>query len=244
MTRISYLLVGVLFVLAIGVIGFVIGATIGGRCCVPAGSRLAGGAIVFGYGPLGSIVTAVIAILLARALPSKHPVAATLIVRVVGGVFAGVMAKVYVDLRTEMREHMTQAYASMLKFRVALVLNQPGIPGPRSNAFDWGQKQYKLSVNNQRCVVELQPEDAAKIRGALREVEGFVYRDLSPCVGMSGSLNQVLDMYIPEVNGESSKAKLENIGACLGKYPDLGVPVNIATYIFKRSEIPAECPVK
>ena len=84
MTRISHLLVGALFVLAIGVIGFVIRATIGGRCCVPAGSGLAGGAIVFGYGLLGSIVTAVIAVLVARALPPKHLVTTTLIVGVVG----------------------------------------------------------------------------------------------------------------------------------------------------------------
>ena len=118
MTRISNLLVGALFVRAIGVIGFVIGATIGGRCCVPAGSGLAGGAIVCGYGLLGGIVTAVIAVLVARALPSKHLVTITLIV---GGVFAGVMVKVYVDSRTEMREHMAQGYAGMLKFPVALV---------------------------------------------------------------------------------------------------------------------------
>ncbi len=51
-------------------------------------------------------------------------------------------------------------------------------------------------------------------------------------------------MCIPEANGEISKAKLELTVACLGKYPDLGVPMNIATDIFKRSEIPAQCPIK
>ena len=185
MTRISHLLVGVLFVLAIGVIGFVIGATIGGRCCVPAGSELAGGAIVFGYGPLGSIVTAVIAILVARALPSKHPVAATLIVCVVGGVFAGVMARVYVDSRTEMREHMTQAYAGMLKFRVALVPNQSGIPGPLRALLSTGARnntscRSTTSAALSSCNLRMQRRSAEHF-GKLRASSTEIHRPVQGC---------------------------------------------------------------
>lgn len=243
MKKTSRLLTALLFVSASATIGFAAGMYIGGTCCLPADSGLAGGAIVVGYGVLGAGITAVLAALIARSLPSPQLVAATLVLGVTGGVIAGVLLKVYLDSRAETQEHLQQAYAGMLKFRVALIPKAEGPPQPfRSIAFDWGQKRFKVSINNRRCVIELQPEDAATMLRALREVEGIVFANPTPCAGSPGSVQQVLDMYIPEGNGEVSKAQLQITGACLEHYPALGAPMTIAAEIFKRSEIPAQCP--
>ena len=242
MKKTPLLLVGLLFVLAIAVIGFVLGTYIGGTCCLPADSGLAGGAIVVGYGVLGSGIAAVVAALVAKALPPDRLVGITLVVGVVGGIFAGMLLKVYLDSRAQMDAHMQQAYAGMLKFRVALIPKSPAAAQPfRSIAFDWGRKQFKVTVNNQRCEVELQPEDAALMLGALRDVEGVVYRDPAPCADTAGDVQQLLDMYIPEASGDISKAKLSLTTGCLQKYPLLGEPMKIASDIFKRSDIPAQC---
>lgn len=243
MNRLSRFLTSVLFVAAIAVIGFTAGLYIGGTCCVPDNSGLAGGAIVVGYGVLGGGIALLLAILLARALTSQQLVAATLVLGVIGGVLAGVILKVYLDSRAETEAHMQQAYAGMLKFRVALVPKADGPPQPfRSIAFDWGQKQFKVRLDDRRCAVELQPEDAAAMLGALRDVEGIVFKDPAPCAGTSGSVHHILDMYIPEASGEISKAKIGVTGACLQKYPALGKPMELAGDIVARSDIPEKCP--
>lgn len=71
----SKILPGTALVVMACFVGFVVGAFIGGLL-VPAGSGLAGGAIVFGYGVGGFLVALVLGIVLAVKLPRPHLVRA------------------------------------------------------------------------------------------------------------------------------------------------------------------------
>ena len=61
---------GRVFVLSIAIIGLVLGKSIGGRCCTPADSGLAVGAIVFGYGIVGRVFCTAIAVAVVIKLPA------------------------------------------------------------------------------------------------------------------------------------------------------------------------------
>ena len=242
MKRHSKILVGVLFVLSIAIIGFVLGIYIGGSCCVPKNSGLAGGAIVVGYGVVGAGVAAVVATVVARYLPADRLVAVTLLTGVVGGVFGGVILKVILDSRAETEAFLQDAYANMLKFRVELVPQPAARPFAFEKiSFDWAEQAFTATVDGRSCTAPLAGEDGALMLRALREVEGVVYRSPSPCDGTEGELLQTLDMYIPEATGKPSVADLSITRTCLDKHPSLGEPLAVATDIFERSDLSADC---
>ena len=242
MKRLSKILAGLLFVLSVAVIGFVLGAYIGGSCCVPAGSGLAGGAIVLGYGVIGAIIAALAAVVVARYLPAEKLVAITLVTAVVGGVLGGVILKIYLDSRAETEAFMQDAYANMLKFRVELVPHEENPARPFEKiSFDWGAQVFTATVDGRSCTVPIAGEDGALMLGALRDVEGVVYNDPFPCAGTLGEARQTLDMYIPEATGQPSVAQLALTAACLEDYPALGKPMAVAIDIFKRSDLPPDC---
>jgi hypothetical protein len=129
MKKLSRILVGLLFVLSVAIIGFVVGMYIGGTCCVPENSGLAGGAIVIGYGLMGAAIAALVALGIARYLPAERLAVVTLITGVVGGVLGGSILKVYLDSRAETEAFMQDAYANLLKFRVELAPQSGNCPG-------------------------------------------------------------------------------------------------------------------
>jgi len=242
MKRFSRVLIGLLFVLSVAVTGFVLGVYTGGSCCVPDGSGLAGGAIVVGYGFIGAAIATAAAIGVARYLPADRLVAVTLVTGVIGGVFGGVMLKIYLDFRAETEAYLQDAYANLLKFRVELV-PQPGsaaIPFEKIS-FDWGAQAFTATVDGRSCTVPVAGEDGILMLGALREVEGVTYKNPFPCAGTLGETRQTLDMYIPEATGQPSEAKIAITVACLEEYPALGQPMAAAIDIFERSKRPAEC---
>jgi hypothetical protein len=108
-------------------------------------------------------------------------------------------------------------------------------------SFDWSTQNFTATVNGRSCTVPVAGEDGVLMLGALREVEGVVYKDPFPCAGTLGEVLQELDMYIPEATGQPSVAQLAITEACLENYPALGQPMAAAIDIFERSELPADC---
>lgn len=231
-----------MFVLALAVIGFVLGAYIGSSCCVPAGAGLAGGAMVVGYGVIGSMVAVIVAVVIARKLPARQLRIVTLVTGVIGGVFAAILIKIYLDSRAATAEFMQQSYATMLKFRVELSIADNNAAYPfDSIEMDWRTRSVAAVVSGQSCSSDLAGADAAKMLGALRGVEGVVYRDPAPCAGKPGAVQQTLNMHIAEATGQPSTADLALTAACLEAHPELAQPAAVAADIFARVEWPASC---
>lgn len=240
-------LYGLILVLAFAVIGFVLGVYIGGSCCVSSGAGLAGGAIVVGYGLMGSVAASIGAVLTARLLPSRRLRPVTLVTGVIGGVLAGVLINIYLDSRAATAEFMQQSYENMLKFHVEVAVTElptndssPAYPFD-SVELDWRTRSVAAVVDGESCSSELAGEDAAAMLSALRGVEGVVYRDPFPCAGTLGAVQQTLTMQIAEATGQPSTADLALTEACLESHPELAKPARVAADVVKRVEWPADC---
>ena len=246
MNKTKRFLIGLVFVLSIMVIGLVLGMLIAGRCCVPADSGLAGGAIVVGYGVLSAGVGGLIALALAIYLPERWLVGSTVGLALVGTVLGGILGKVYLDARAETAAHLERAYEDMLKYRVTLVHTDaaPARPFQRIR-FDWGERSYTVlgsgGEHNPACTMRLSGAQGAKMLGALRAVEGVVYRHPAPCAGTPGAVQHELDMFIPEAKPPNSAAKLAITAACLDRYPALAEPFAVARQIHAVNDLPENC---
>lgn len=232
MKKSTRLLLAIAFVLSAIVCSLVAGAYIGGRCCVPAGSGLAGGAIALGYGVLGAGIGAVIAIVLARSLPDRWLVGITLPVLPCAIVLAGITAKLILNSSEEQQAHLQSAYEKMNLFQVNLVQTDaaPQRMFERID-FDWEQRQYVLTTGQEKCTVPLTGEQAAKMLGALRGVGGVMVKDAFPCAGTLGPVQYGLEWHIQEALPPNTRSKLAITAACLEQYPQLAAPFEAAVEI-------------
>ena len=238
--------VGLVLVLSTMVIGLVVGMWIGGRCCTPADSGLAGGAIVMGYGVITAGLLGLIAIPLAVYLPKRGLVPLTVGLALAGGVLGSIIIKAYLHGQAEMAAHLEQSYANMLKYRITLVQTE-AVTDQLFNrvTFDWGKRSYAVARMSggydQVCSETLTGEQGAQMLGALRGVEGVLHEDPFPCAGTLGAVEYELELFIPERTPPNTEAKLAITAACLERYPALGEPVTVAEEILSDSTLKQAC---
>ncbi|MEN3974428.1 hypothetical protein [Emcibacter sp. SYSU 3D8] len=233
MTRGKRIALGVVFVIFLVLCGLVAGTFVGGRFFVPPGSGLAGPAIALGYGLLGAAVAGVAGGLLAYFLPPKWLLGAALPVSVAGLLIGIKLTDIYLDSARAGQAHLEQAYNDLNKFRFVLVHHEPGAPFQRLEA-DWGQRRYVVVSEGRQCAGPLSGKEAVALLGALREVEGLVYRTPDPCAGSTGSVERELDWFIPEHLPPDTQGKHAITASCAALHPELEKPFEAATEIFSR----------
>jgi len=234
MTRTRRLLYGLLLAVGAGMCAFMLGALVASRCCVPAGSGLAGPAIVFGYGVIAAVISALLAGLLAWSLPPRILHLLSLVVGLAGAVFFAIALKVYLDSRQASAEHLREAYGRMRPFSVALSYLPVTEEVPfRRAVLDWGQRSISFDADGQQCVHDLEGESAARMLGALREAEGVVFRSEFPCAGTLGDILRRMEYRIVEALPPENTATLAITEVCLATHPGLAAPFEVMEQLQK-----------
>ena len=83
--------------------------------------------------------------------------------------------------------------------------------------------------------------DAVKMLGALRDVEGLLYKTPDPCGDAAGPTDYELTFFIDEVMPPDSKGDLAISASCLSRFPALAGPREAAVALFESKGLPGTC---
>jgi hypothetical protein len=219
----------VVTVLAFAAMAFVAGAMIAARCCVPAGSGLAGAGIVVGYGILAAGGGALAGLLFGLRLPPRALVILSCVSALVGVPLLGLGLAGYLRSQAELDAHLAEAHERMNPYRVRLRYADTASRPPFTEAiFDWGARRVEGVAGGQACTWPLAGTDAARMLEALRAVEGVMLEDPFPCAGTLGAVARELEMVIPEHTPPDTRVRLAITEACLALHPALAGPFDTA----------------
>ena len=207
---------GVLFVGATAVCGFAFGAWLGARFFVPAGSGLAGPAIVLGYGLGGALLTACVAASVARQTPYRLLVGLALAFTPVAAILVGLAGRAYVQAQAEGQAALEEAYAQLPKFGFVL-LNYGALGrGPLERiAYDAETNDLAVTeIGGRVCHAALSGPQKVDVLTGLRNLEIFLAGSPEPCAGRKPTHRFTFS--IVEAKPPNTEIDLRFDAACLG----------------------------
>ncbi|MEO0422693.1 MAG: hypothetical protein AAF184_10185 [Pseudomonadota bacterium] len=228
------LLLGAVLAVGLGLLAGVLGMAIAGRCCVPAGSGLAGPGIVIGYGLLAGLGGAVLGLILALRLARRPLLIASGVAGVGGTIVAALLGLGLYNSAQESAAVLEAAYARLPAFDLVLEVTQ-GAPFSRFEA-NWGERATTVIDREGRtCRRALQGRDAVPLLESLRAVEGVLLQSPSPCANRPGPPVQTLRFLVREALPPNTSGELTISAACLEAWPALAKPLAAAQDVLGRA---------
>jgi hypothetical protein len=147
----------------------------------------------------------------------------------------GWLITAYLTARVESDAHLRQAYARLPAFRMTLAHAAPAPAFSRFEA-DWGERRYRMDGRQGACAAPLSGEQAVTLLSALRETEGVLLKDPSPCAGTPGAVLHELTFFVPETLPPDSQGELMITAACLDAHPALRAPLEAVARLHRQAD--------
>ncbi|MEM9385529.1 MAG: hypothetical protein AAGA68_10745 [Pseudomonadota bacterium] len=228
------LLLGAVAAVGLSLLAGLLGIVIAGRCCVPAGSGLAGPGIVVGYGLLAALLGAGLGILLAIRLGPRALLILSGVAGVGGTIVAVLLGLAVAESARKSADALEEAYARLPPFELVLDLTDAD-PFARFEA-DWAKREtVVVDAKGRTCRRALNGREAVPLLESLRAVEGVLLQAADPCAGKAGAPVQSLRFLVQEGRPPNTSGELAISDACLAATPALGKPVEAAREALRRA---------